>query len=88
MESQSFLKFIPSTDRNNVFKGCSQIDVETCDPVKVDIDLIKFGDSIEIPDGTKLTIDRRGDNVAVFKVCIMICLLRGSVTILYLEKRS
>ena len=63
---QSLLKLKPK-DRNT-YKGCSQKGVESCVPADLDIKLLHNGDSIELPDETKLTLVRRGQNVAVFQV--------------------
>ena len=64
---QALLKLDTRGDRNT-YKGCSQKDVDTCTKAELDIDLLKKGNSIELPDGTKLTLSRRGSSTPVFKV--------------------
>ena len=64
---QSLLRLLPQIDRS-IFKGCSQTNVDSCVPAEIDLNLLQSGDNIELPDGTKLMISRRGLNSAVFKV--------------------
>ena len=64
---QKLLNLRPQDDRS-LFKGCSQISVETCTRADLNIDLLKTGDSIELPDGTKLMLSQRDQNSAVFQV--------------------
>ena len=67
MAGQSLLNLRPQDDRSSLI-GCSQKGVETCVRADLDINLLKTGDSIKLPDGTKLRISRRGQFSAVFKV--------------------
>ena len=64
---QALLKLDTRGDRNT-YKGCSQKDVDNCTKAELDIDLLKKGNSIELPDGTKLSLNRRGSSTSVFKV--------------------
>merc|ERR1712142_476633 len=63
---QALLKLDTRGDRNT-YKGCSQKDVDTCTKAELDIDLLKKGNTIELPDGTKMTLSRRGSSTSVFK---------------------
>ena len=64
---QHLLKLRPQDDRN-LLKGCSQVGVESCVRADLDIELLKTGDSIELPDQAKLILSQRDQNSAVFKV--------------------
>merc|ERR1711970_217404 len=64
--SQTLLKLHPQVDRST-FSGCTQTGVEECVKAELDLDLLKYGDSIELPDGIRLMMSRRGDRSAVFQ---------------------
>jgi len=64
--SQSLLRLSP-IDQRHVYQSCSKKNVDSCFRAELDIDLLKKGDSLELPDGTKLMISRKGENSAVFK---------------------
>ena len=91
---QSLLQLLPQIDRST-FKGCSQTDVDSCIPAEIDLNLLQSGDTIELPDGTKLMLSRRGLNSAVFKVwfridynyrkCIKLYFIRMTVQRQYLS---
>ena len=65
MSGQSLLTL---RDERNTYKGCLGKSVVSCDRADIDLDILKTGDSIKLPDATTLTISRRGKTVAVFKV--------------------
>ena len=65
MSGQSLLML---RDERNTYKGCLGKSVVSCDRADIDLDILKTGDSIKLPDATTLTISRRGKTVAVFKV--------------------
>ena len=48
--------------------ACHQPDVESCDEVELDIDALQHAQSIELLDGTILTLTARDEYSAVFKV--------------------
>eukprot|EP00091_Calanus_sinicus_P009424 TRINITY_DN22065_c0_g1_i1.p1 TRINITY_DN22065_c0_g1~~TRINITY_DN22065_c0_g1_i1.p1 ORF type:complete len:150 (-),score=24.18 TRINITY_DN22065_c0_g1_i1:202-651(-) len=66
VSGQSLLTLMPKDERNT-YKGCLGKSVVSCDRADLDIDILKTGDSIKLPDETTLTLNRRGENVAVFK---------------------
>ena len=65
MSGQSLLML---RDERNTYKGCLGKSVVSCDRADIDMHILKTGDSIKLPDATTLTLSRRGENVAVFKV--------------------
>jgi hypothetical protein len=67
VSSQSLLTLRPKDERNT-YKGCLGKSVVSCDRADLDMDILKTGDSINLPDATTLMLSRRGENVAVFKV--------------------
>ena len=67
MSAQSLLRLLPKDERNT-YKGCLGKSVVSCERADFDMDILKTGDSINLPDAITLTLSRRGENVAVFKV--------------------
>ena len=67
MSGKSLLTLIPKEERNT-YKGCLGKSVVSCYRTDLDMDILKTGDSINLPNAISLTLSRRGKNVAVFKV--------------------
>ena len=62
--SDSFISIVSSS--NHI--ACHQPDVESCDEVELDIDALQHDQSIELLDGSILTLTARDEYSAVFKV--------------------
>jgi len=49
------------------YRRCLEEDVESCIQVELNIEVLKFGDLIELPDGTEMGLSERDETSAVFK---------------------
>jgi len=53
------------------YRRCLEEDVESCIQVELNIEVLKFGALIELPDGTQIELSERDKTFAVFKVCLI-----------------
>ena len=50
------------------YPACSRAAVKKCTMAQLDLNLLKMGEVIQLPEGLVLNVTRRGDNFAVFQV--------------------